>query len=333
VSLGTPGGPIAPRSTSDARKENPSTATPVSPRNIASGEKTNSSVLPTGGIALPAPPAPATPAAMPSPVVAPPPGAAWGDSVATRADDRSQPTTLDGELLAQFNMFVEEVRHKLDQGRLDEGLVELSRVYQIPELPPTQCLQLAELLGQVAGTVIYSRQHLLEPPYRVRPGETLGQIAHRYQVPPEVLARINGIRDPVSLQPGQELKVLRGPFSAVVSLERKELVLFLQGRYAGRFPIGIGGDQPRLEGNYTVRDKIVGPFYVRPDGVTITANDPANPLGKYKLDLGGGVAIHGTNNPQAIGRTDNPGAISLAERDIEDVFTILSIGSEVVIRR
>jgi len=241
--------------------------------------------------------------------------------------------SAESEVHASFTSFMQDIQTQLDSNRLDESLRSLSALYQHPSVPPAQARQISELLDQLAGTVIYSRQHLLEPPYRVQAGEKLDQIAQKYNVPYELLARINGVGDPANLRPGQELKVLRGPFSAIVRLDRYELTLVLQDRYAGRFPIGIGRDRQRLDGTYTVRDRIVGPTYSGPDGVNISPTDPNNPLGKLCIDLDGQIGIHGTNDPQAIGRADNRGFICLGERDIHDLFAILSIGSRVVIER
>ena len=52
-------------------------------------------------------------------------------------------------------------------------------------------MQVTELLDQLAGTVIYSRQHLLEQPYLVRPGDTLSSIARRYGTSVEAIMAAN----------------------------------------------------------------------------------------------------------------------------------------------
>ena len=85
---------------------------------------------------------------------------------------------------------------------------------------PADTQKVETLLGQLAGTVIYSTEHQLEPARVVKPGETLETIAKEYNVPWQLLAKINGIPAPDQLRPGQELKVVRGPFSAVVDLHR-----------------------------------------------------------------------------------------------------------------
>lgn len=231
-----------------------------------------------------------------------------------------------------FAATVEAAQRDLETGQMAAALQQLSGWYDDPRLSPNDQIKLTQLLDQVAGTVIYSTQHLLEPPYEVQPNERLDDIAQRYNVPWQLLAKINGIEDPQSLRPGERLKVVRGPFSAVVSLEKRQLTLLLNGSYAGRFAIGIGQEHPPQEGSFAVSDKVVNPVYRGRDRA-IGADDQNNPLGERWIGLGSEMAIHGTNRPEDIGRTDLPGSISLNPRDVEDVYDILSLGSKVTIRR
>ena len=231
-----------------------------------------------------------------------------------------------------FAEFIAAAKERLDQGEFVEIYEALNAWHGERRLTADEDRQLTELLDQVAGTVVYSTGHFLEPAYRVRPGDTLDQIAETYNVTPQLLAKINGIRDPGSLAPGEELKVIRGPFDATVDLDKLELTLNLQGRYAGRFSIGTGNDHPQLEGSHTVRQKMIGPTYYGREG-TIAADDPDNPLGKRWIELDNRIGIHGTNYPRNVGAVGGRGAICLGDRDIDDVFDILTIGSRVVIRR
>jgi len=255
------------------------------------------------------------------------------------SEDQTRQASYQGH--QRFREMMDEARRRVDEGseRLwADVLLQLSKVYGNVGLSAEQSQELADLLGQLAGTVIYSRRHVLEPPYVVQPGESLRQIAQRYNVPWQLLAKINGIRDPDQLPAGRQIKVLRGPFDAEVHLDRYELVLLLGDYYAGRFPIGIGRDQPRLEGSYVVKEKATRRPYYGPDGI-IDAADPNNPLGKLWIGLTEQIGIHGTNDPKNLRRADNRGTICLGERDIEDLFDILSAeselatGSRVTIRR
>ncbi len=228
---------------------------------------------------------------------------------------------------------IDAARRDLESGQLAAALQKLSTWYDDSRLTPTEQQQLNQLLDQVAGTVVYSTQHLLEPPYEVHPNERLEDIAQKYSVPWELLAKINGIDDPANLRPGERLKVVRGPFSAVVSLEKRQLTLLLaDGSYAGRFNVGLGREHPPREGMFAVSDKVPNPVYHGADRA-VAAGDPSNPLGQRWIGLGSELGIHGTDRPENVGRTDLNGSISLSPRDVADVFDILSVGSKVVIRR
>jgi len=313
----------------------PPTATPGAPSPVTSGTS-----LPPSGFAAPATSSAPGGIGAPTGTVLDGPAASIGTpagpaSIAPGAGAADQ--GVRDEVRAKFLSFIQAAHAKLDQGQLGEAHMQLSTLYGNPELPPDLAQQLTALLDQVAGTVIYSRQHLLEPPHIVRPGESLQQIAEAYKVPWQLLARINGIQDPASVAPGTELKVVRGPFNALVDVSKYELTLMLGGRYAGRFAVGLGRDQPQQEGAYTVTAKAEGPQYYGPGNVQVGPNDPNNPLGKYWIGLNGAnnttLGIHGTNNPATIRRNDGQGGICLGDRDIEDVFSILSVGSRVVIQR
>ena len=241
----------------------------------------------------------------------------------------------DEQVRKAFAAMMESALAELSKGKLAEVHLTLSEWYGDPRLPLDQARQLSELLSQLAGTVIYSRQHLLERAYVVQYGDTLEKIGQAYNVPWQLLAKINGISSPNDVRPGQELKVVRGPFNAIVDLGRYELVLILDGRYAGRFPIGVGRDCPTLERQYVVRGKTLNPAA---DGNGPT-EDPGKLVGSRWIDLGGGLGIHGTNAPQNLGHTEGRGAVFLAERDLEDLYDILTVGSNgsngsnVIVRR
>ncbi len=220
----------------------------------------------------------------------------------------------------------------LAEQRLDPALLLLSRWYDDPRLTEQEQHELVLLLNQLAGTVIYSREHLLLPAYEVQPGDSLDRLAQHYRVPWQLLAKINGIADPNQLPPGEKLKVVQGPFDATINMHKRQLTLMLGGRYAGSFPVGIGADHNAADGEFTVKTKTQNPVYYGPDRV-VDANDPNNPLGKYWIGLDEHFGIHGTNDPASIGQADSRGCIRLAPRDIEDVYDMLTNESRVRILR
>ncbi|WP_231615832.1 L,D-transpeptidase family protein [Novipirellula artificiosorum] len=211
-----------------------------------------------------------------------------------------------------------------------EALTTLSLFYNTPDLSVSERSELLGRLDPLAAEVIYSKRHLLEQAYRVGHHETLMQIAVRYEVPWQLLANINGIEDPITVLPGTELKVVRGPFRAEVNLSSKELTLFLGDLYAGRFPIAIGNDPSPKPGTFTVQDKQSERTYYGASGGTIPSGNPNNPYGNLWLDLGSQLCIHGS--PYAT-KPSEQGCISVAADYADDLYGILTQGSSVTIRR
>jgi hypothetical protein len=240
-----------------------------------------------------------------------------------------QPTRALGA--AGFENAIASADELVAKGQLREALASLSLFYGSPELSPAQSEQLLQRIDPLAGEVIYSKAHHLDASYRVSGNERLDEIAKKMDVPTQLLANINGVTDPDVLLPGTELKVIRGPFRAEVNLEQRELTLFLNDLYAGRFPIMIGNDPVPEEGEFQVLDKQSGRTYYGPGGRSIPVGDPTNPYGSVWLDLGRGVCIHGS--PDNAGPAVPPGCIQLRPVDARDIFAILSAGSPVTIRR
>jgi lipoprotein-anchoring transpeptidase ErfK/SrfK len=233
---------------------------------------------------------------------------------------------------SQFALVREAVEQDLTQQKYVEALLQLSPWYNSPQLSPSESEQLNKLLDELSGTVIYSTQHWLKPAREIKGGETLESIADEHHVPWQLLAKINGIEDPSTLAPGEKIKLVQGPFHAVISLSQQELTLSVGGMYAGRFPIGLGTDNAPTEGNFEVTAKVSDPVYRGADR-TIESGDPTNPLGQRLLALGDRLAIHGTSEREVKGRSDLRGSISLSQRDAADVFDILVEGSKVTIRK
>ena len=213
--------------------------------------------------------------------------------------------------------------------QLREALATLSLFYNTPNITEQERSQLLARLDPLAREVIYSKRHLLTQPHRVGRSEKLQDIAADYDVPWALLANVNGVKDPTTILPGTELKVVRGPFSAQVDLTRKELTLFLGDLYAGRFPIATGTAPTPKPGSFIVQDKSTErPFYS--GQIQLTPNDPNNPYGNIWIDLGGQLCIHGS--PHA-SRPSDKGCISLAGDYADDLYGILTQGSSVTIRR
>ncbi len=221
-----------------------------------------------------------------------------------------------------------EIDRMIEAGEDVEAHRQLSTLYwQNPELGRP----LMKRINQTARRIYFQPQPHYLPPYVVQPGDMLQDIAKDLQVPWQYLAKLNRT-DPRRIAPGDKLKVIQGPFDAVVDLGQFRLTVTAHGYYVAQFPIGIGKDGSTPIGELQVLDKLEDPTYYGPDAV-IANDDPSNPLGEYWLSLGNGYGIHGTIDESSIGRAASRGCIRLRNQDVADLYNLLTVGSKVLIRR
>jgi LysM repeat protein len=227
------------------------------------------------------------------------------------------------------------VQAELERGELAQALLRLSDWYGDPSLTPEERQEVDTLLSQLAGSVIWEGPpaHRLEPAHVVQAGETLQDIGQKYDVPWQLLAKINGMQESAALQPGQELKVIRGKFSAIVDLSERTMTLMLDRRYAGKFGIEVDPATAIEEGQWAVDQKLLTPAGGGVYGQASAAEDhsllltnPANSTAQAAVLRGPGSSDPAS--PQPPGRV-----IRLKSTDVNDVYDILSVGSRVTIRR
>jgi LysM repeat protein len=204
----------------------------------------------------------------------------------------------------------------LNQGQLVEALRELSKWYGNAIVPPNDEQRFVDLLSQLAGTVIYSRDPWLGPPYQVRAGDSLESIAQQYQVPWQLLAKINGIQNPNGLVPGEKIKIVHGPFQAQLNVQQGWLALFVDGLYAGRFRVQASGPLVKPDGAYPVAK------------FSTEQAAPGSSQAPY-ISLGGDLHLRIPDDALPPGVT----AVRISRQDMGDVFDMLSERSQVTIVR
>jgi len=242
----------------------------------------------------------------------------------------------------------------IGDGRLIEGRRRLSQVLfnRGDALPAGERETIRETLTRVNEKLIFSDKAHPDDPltrtYRVKSGQTLGRIAAKFAVPYQVLASINGIEDPRRLRAGQAIKVIEGPFHARIIKQQFMLDLFLQSPkgapiYVRSFSVGLGEQNSTPLGNWIVKSengKLKNPGWTNPKThETYAPDDPDNPIGDYWIALKGigpntrdktGYGIHGTIEPDSIGRQMSMGCIRLHRDDIEKLFHMLARGESTV---
>ncbi len=173
--------------------------------------------------------------------------------------------------------------------------------------------------------------------YRVKPGEVFEKIGKKYKVPSELLMRINGIKRAKSLQAGQTIKVIKGPFHVKIYRSTFTMDLYLGNQlFIKSYRIGLGTKETETPtGRWRVKSggKLIEPqWYDEETGKTHVAGDPEYPLGSRWIEIEGldehikhriGFAIHGTKDADSIGTRSSRGCIRLFNGDAIKVYDLL----------
>lgn len=175
---------------------------------------------------------------------------------------------------------------------------------------------------------------------KVVEGDSLIAIRQRYLAErPEarmctgLIERANRLKG--HIQPGQVLKIPTDPVRILIDLEARWALFFFGEEVAAAWPVGIGRpgeDTP--PGDYTVRNKLENPPWMKEGQEPIPFGDPRNPLGTRWLGWSrDGVrtsyGFHGTWEPESIGMAGSDGCVRFLNADVEELFGILPEGAPI----
>lgn len=215
-----------------------------------------------------------------------------------------------------------------------------------PRLSPAEQAMARESIAEVNRIIIFSKAIIPGDPFSrsrvVRDGEGLESIARKEGLDADwrFLKRVNGIVDERKLKLGQTIKLITGPFHAVVDKSDFRMDVFL-GQSEDRvmvasFPVGLGEYNSTPLGRFKVRprSKLVEPAWTNPrTGEFFRGNDPLNPIGDHWIGLQGideankgaeSYGIHGTIEPASIGRQASMGCVRMLAADVALIYELLT---------
>lgn len=115
----------------------------------------------------------------------------------------------------------------------------------------------------------------------------------------------------------------------IVDKNSKRVNFYRNCKLVRSMPCAIGKASTQTpSGKYRVLEKIQNRPYYKDH---IAGGDPRNPLGKYWLGIGGGYALHGTNNEGSIGGAVSHGCMRMYNSDIQWLYSQAKVGTTVLI--
>ena len=168
--------------------------------------------------------------------------------------------------------------------------------------------------------------------HTVQSGDTLGRIAATYFTSVNALVRLNNLADGNgTIHPHQVVSWLDGAWSIRVSKQHYVLILYFNKKPYRYYRVGIGREDRTPAGTFLISSRIAHPDWT-PPGKHIPYGNPENVLGTHWLGLTpvgdtdstlSGYGIHGTWEPDSIGKAASSGCVRMRNEDVEELFDFI----------
>lgn len=268
------------------------------------------------------PPGGATPPTPPGPGSSIPPTGSTGDmtSLIAEGDRKARSSDLVGARAAYSKALANPKTAKGDQDALRSKMTTINQ-------------------DLIFSAKVYPGDPMIEE-YSVEAGDGLQKIAKKRNLVTDwrLIERVNKA-DSSKLKVGQKLKLVRGPFHAVVHKSDYRLDLYWGAPkspedwiYVRSIKVGLGEKTPT--GDFTLKpgSKQINPPWTNPvTGEKFAADNPKNPIGEHWIGIQGegdaskykGFGLHGTVEPDSIGQSKSMGCVRMLADDVALVYELL----------
>jgi len=261
----------------------------------------------------------------------------------------TEPTTAPADAPAEIVAAFQRGMELYQAGKLLEARDALSEVFFTYKLSAKQQEQALAALTDIAEKTLLSGKVYEGDPYAfshtITKGDTLTKIVAREQcgVTPTIIEKINNV-SATTLRVGQSIKLLRGPAFAVVDKDTFVMDLYFQRAgqpktFVRQVRVSLGRDGGTPIGSWIVKSKAPRAMWTPPPSMPnskpVAWGQAGYPLGKegYWISLAGtdentrtrtGYGLHGTDEPDSIGKAASHGCVRLNDEDIELVYSLMA---------
>lgn len=227
-------------------------------------------------------------------------------------------------------LFDEAVRLEESGQKLEAKTVYQKIVNEFSDFDQMEAVQTD--LGNINLSIILSN---IETPntefYEVKPGDSLGKISKQYGTTIELIKQNNSLTSDV-IRAGQRLRIWKGKFSIFVDKSQNILILKSANEVVKVYNVSTGLNNSTPVGKFKITSKIVNPVWFK-SGAVVPPESPANVLGTRWMGFDiAGYGIHGTVEPDKIGQQVTAGCVRMRNEEVEELYTLIPLGTEVMIQ-
>ena len=171
----------------------------------------------------------------------------------------------------------------------------------------------------------------LSQEYVVQPQDTLTKIAKQFNTTVELIKKSNSLASD-NIRPGKKLKVWTARFTVFVDKSQNILTLKCNDEIIKTYNVATGTSNSTPVGAFKIGNKLVHPVWYK-EGAVVPAGSPENILGTRWLGFDDlpSYGIHGTTEPQSIGKQSTAGCVRMINAEVEELYSLLPIGTEVTV--
>jgi lipoprotein-anchoring transpeptidase ErfK/SrfK len=165
----------------------------------------------------------------------------------------------------------------------------------------------------------------------VEPKDSLTKIAKKYNTTVALIKKSNNLKSDV-IRLGQRIRIWKGVFSVFVDKSQNILMLKSDDEIVKVYSVSTGTDNSTPVGTFKVAVKQVNPVWFN-NGKVIPPESAENVLGTRWMGFENppDYGIHGTTDPQNIGKQVTAGCVRMRNQDVEELYDFLPEGTQVTI--
>ena len=166
--------------------------------------------------------------------------------------------------------------------------------------------------------------------YEIKPGDTITKIAREFKTTGDLIMKSNNLTNDRIL-PGRRIKIWTAPFSILVDKSQDTLILKTDEEIIKTYIVSTGKNNSTPLGTFKITNKLINPTWFKA-GAVVAAGSPENILGTRWLGFNlPGYGIHGTTDPKSLGKQVTEGCVRMLNSDVEELYSIVPVGTEVTI--